>query len=165
MTGKKTYPQTPGISSNVVDKNYPLRKACSCRSADNIAIWVDGNDSYSGFETYKNRIIGPMQSEIRGNEIIMSRHKIKTVSGKQYWYYCENREWKSKGSIKKGDPRDEFEKKNKILEKSIVDIRLKIDSCIVKTFGNHLLVDVVKFKKHLSKKLPGSMIKVSDILK
>lgn len=177
--GRKGYPQNPGPGTRKTDKkkkkSYPSSRSPGSSGTDNLnnlAIWVGGNETGSSwcsdrtnFEELRNDKLREYTHEIEKLEDTIRRHHKKKVKGREYWYFWDQGKHHSRGSVKNGDPREPFRKKIKDLQAKHDQRKKDIPSCIVKKFGDHLVLDVQLFKKFVDKKLPGDAVLVSKILK
>lgn len=103
--------------------------------------------------------------EIEKLEDVIKQHHLKTVKGRKYWYLWDQGKYHSRGSAENGDPREPFRKKIKVLQAKHDQRKKDIPTCIVKKFGDHLVLDVQLFKKFVDKKLPKDAVMVSKIIR
>lgn len=152
-------------------KSYPRKDPPESSGTDNLAIWVGGNEveyswnSITKFDDLMNDKLRKIDNAIEGLETTIKRHHIKTIKGRKYWYLWDQGKHLSQGSAENGDPREQYRKKIKALQEKHARLKKNIQSCIIKKFGEHLVLDVQLFKKFVDRKLPEDAVLVSKILK
>lgn len=154
-------------------KSYPSKDPPESSGTDNLAIWVGGNDTggsswfndKTNFEELRDDKLRKIKNAMEGLEDTIKRHHIKTVKGRKYWYLWDQGKHRSQGSAENGDPREQYRKKIKVLQEKHDQLKKNIQSCIVKKFGDHLVLNVQLFKKFVDRKLPKDAVLVSKILK
>lgn len=150
-------------------------------------IWVDGNGYGYGNENLRGRIYrarNNIERQIRDTQDeINSFAQKERRGGRLYWYRWVNGTWKyigpvsgkvlnkdpntGKRSMKDivyDDPRVPFQEKLAKLEQELKDAEPRMQSCVIKKLGDHLLIDIPLFRAHVDKDLPDNIIKVKDVI-
>lgn len=157
-----------GLAARPDNKNIPPRQSIVAQALSrNWFIWVGGNDpsawdnlsgrtrdveeDYSKLETELNSTISGFSQKPRRN-------------GKPYWYQWVGH-WKYVGAVdSKHDPREPLCKRLAVLQDERNRRVKDMESCVVKKLGDHLLVNIKKFRTHIHKALPDDSILVKDVL-
>lgn len=164
--------RTPRASARALrKKSYPRKDPPESSGTDNLAIWIGGNEagsswyeSRTNFEELRDDKLRKIKNAIEGLEGTIKRHHIKIVKGRKYWYLWDQGKHRSQGSAENGDPREQYRKKIKQLQEKHAQLKKNIQSCIIKKFGDHLVLNVQLFKKFVDRKLPEDAVMVSKIL-
>lgn len=136
----------------------------------NIGVWIDGASSSWQADTLRDKIstaTNQVDRQISEHEDkIKSYHlrPVKKTSGKvyHYWMSCINGVWKHIG---KDDPRPPLEKKVKSFKEKKSKIKNRMNSCVISKHGDHLIIDILKYKKHVGGAMPKNFIKMGDVEK
>lgn len=141
--------------------------------AENIGVWVNGaaddkySDSYRSSSPFKDLLNSKediVRQEIANFAAMITRHRIKMVAGKEYWYLWEGGKYVSKGPAAKGDPRKAIAADKKRAEESLKTLRKNMESCVLKKHKGHVVLDIALFKKFVQGKLPADVFVLSDLL-
>lgn len=144
-------------------KSYPGPEDQNQEKMDKIAIWINGNDTWSdeNIDALIEEKTDELTDKLMEIEKQLNRFHTKKVKGKTYWYKVENGKWIYCG---KEDPRKQLFKEKTKLEKEKSEIEQKIRSCVIKEAGNHLIIDIKKLKESVNE-IPENIVMISEILR
>lgn len=135
---------------------------------DNLAIWVDGNGHSYGPDTLQGRVYvreSNITDDIKELERQFHSFSKKKRRGREYWYQWDNGSWKYVGPVDaRHDPREDIETRIEARREHRQRTKELMKSCVIKELGNHLLIDIEKYREHVDKKLPGNIILVKDVV-
>ena len=142
--------------------SYPDQISRILEDLDNLGIWINGNSYWCGIEDYISEKVSELENRKRDLERQLKRYHTKTVKGKKYWYKAENGKWIYLG---KEDPTQDLRKEIEKLKRRIERTRDDICSCIVHEAGDHLIINIKKFKEKVSEELPEDIVVLREVIK
>lgn len=158
----------------VKEKNYPAGKVPGAAQTDNLtlAFWFEGLEKYGNDidrdPTLPQRI-DEMKSRfatrIRNIEHDITKHRKKTIRGKEYWYFWADGKHNSKGPVKgQPDPREGLRKEAELTGAKMKAREEEMLSCVVKKMGDHAVINVGVFRKFVDLELPAEAVLIKDML-
>lgn len=150
------------INGNRRGKTWAMSKALE-QKINNTTLWINGADKHNwqGLPNTIDTAEREYNQRIRALEARISSCNQKEIKGSKYWYEWQDGQHKYRG---KTDPRPPYEAQVQQLQDELKKKIEPMKSCIIKTVGKHLVIDVSLYREHVSKKTIGDQVNIGEVL-